>query len=105
MVTKSIALTLLFSAAGAAADFTHATVVTAANLSGPERKAVAMLVDAVRERTRVTWPVSTANPAASQPVVRIRRAAASPAEGYSLRSTDNSVEITGNDERGVLFGT
>ena len=100
-VVATLALCLSFSAA--AADFTHATVVTPANLSGPERKAVAMLVDSVRERTRITWPVATAIPTAG-PTVRIRRVAASPAEGYTLRSTDNAVEITGNDERGVLFG-
>src|SRR5947207_8306488 len=94
-----------------AADLTHATIVAPANLTAPERKAVALLVDAVRERTRITWPVAVANPGAGKPVVRISQAAAAsglPPEGYQLRSFDNSgapsVEIAGNDERGVLFG-
>ena len=95
---------LLATCIAHATDFTHATIVTGANLSGPERKAVAMLVDAVRERTRITWSVSAADPTQGGPVVRIRRAGGGAAEGYRLRSSGNSVEITGNDERGVLFG-
>lgn len=94
-----------------AANLTHATVVAPASLTGPERKAVALLVDAVRERTRISWPVVSADPGPGKPVVRIYQAAAGsrlPAEGYQLRSFDNAgapgVEIKGNDERGVLFG-
>jgi hypothetical protein len=101
---------LLFLAAAAAcyaADLTHATVVAPAGLTGPERKAVSLLVDAVRERTRIAWPVMAADSGSSVPVVRIAQAPAGshlPAEGYRLRSFDGGVEITGNDERGVLFG-
>ena len=43
--------------AALAADLTHATVVAPATLTGPERKAVSLLIDSVRERTRITWPV------------------------------------------------
>ena len=101
---KTILLLLTSTAAGWALDLTHATVVTGANLSGPERKAVAMLVDAVRERSRITWPVATAEPAGGAAVVRVRRGSGGAPEGYRLRTMDNGVEITGNDERGVLFG-
>ena len=93
-----------------AADFTHATVVTPANLTGPERKAVGLLIDAVRERTRITWPVATAEPPAGTAAVRIGVATTRglKPEGYRLRSFEQGgapqVEITGNDERGVLFG-
>jgi hypothetical protein len=102
---------VLLSVAGAsrAADLTRATVVAPANLTGPERKAVTLLVDAVRERTRLSWPVAAANPGQGKPVVAIRRTGDKLApEGYQLRSFDNGgapgVEIVGNDERGVLFG-
>jgi hypothetical protein len=90
-----------------AADLSHATVVVPPGLSGPEQKAVALLVDAVRERSRLTWPVAAGNPKPDMPVVVIRKGSGK-AEGYQLRSFDNQgapgVEITGNDERGVLFG-
>jgi hypothetical protein len=101
---------LIFVAAvcvGSAADLTHATVVAPPNLTGPARKAVSLLIDAVRERTRITWPISATDPAGGNAVIRIAQAAPDsklPAEGYRLRSSDNAVEITGNDERGVLFG-
>lgn len=90
-----------------AADLTQATVVVPPNLTVPERKAVALLIDAVRERTRITWPVATASPGANKSIITIRRAASATnlrAEGYQLRSSDTAVEIIGNDERGVLFG-
>jgi len=103
-------LLLLPPTLAGAADFTHATVV-APGLTARERKAVSLLVDAVRERTRIAWPVAAASPGSGKPVVTIRRAASGgslPAEGYQLHSFDNAgapaIEVTGNDERGVLFG-
>ena len=94
-----------------AADLSRATVVAPTTLSGPEKKAVALLTDAVAERTRLTLPVAAASPGPGKPVIQIRRAAANergPAEGYRIRTFDNGgapgVEIAGNDERGVLFG-
>ena len=106
-----ILVTLLLLTSAQAADLTHATVVAPSTLSGPERKAVGLLVDAVRERSRIAWSVSPTNPGAGKPAVRISRAPSNSglaAEGYSLRSFADAgapvVEIIGNDERGVLFG-
>ena len=94
-----------------AVDLTHATVVAPSTLSGPERKAVALLTEAVRERTRLSWPVATSSPGVGKAVITVGRAAGRrqlAPEGYRLRSFDNGgapgVEIAGNDERGVLFG-
>ena len=111
-MTRVLAILLAAVAPAAiAADLTHATVVAPASLSGPERKAVSLLIDSVRERTRITWPSVATNPGAGQPVVTIQRAPAGtplPAEGYRLRTFDNGgapgVQIVGNDERGILFG-
>ena len=111
-MTRALAILLAAVAPAAiAADLTYATVVAPTTLSGPERKAVSLLIDSVRERTRITWPSVAASPGAGQPVVTIQRAASGtplPAEGYRLRTFDNGgapgVEIIGNDERGVLFG-
>jgi hypothetical protein len=102
---KAALVVLAAVCAGRAADLTHATVVIPANLTGPERKAVSLLVDAVRERTRIGWPVATAEPGAGKPVVRIALGTGRlPPEGYRLRSNGDTVDIIGNDERGVLFG-
>src|ERR1051325_2577433 len=107
-----LAIPIAFCLVSSAADLSRAKIVVPAGMTGPEQKAVALLVDAVGERSRLRWPVTTGTPPPGEPVVVIRRAGGQPqpgkAEGYRLRSFDNhgalGVEITGNDERGVLFG-
>src|ERR1017187_7003619 len=89
---RILAFLLLSVAPAIASDLTHATVVAPGDLSGPERKAVSLLIDSVRGRTRITWTLAAANPGAGHPVVRVRRAppgSALPAEGYRLRSFDH----------------
>jgi hypothetical protein len=107
-------------------DLSQAVVVTPADLSGPEKKAVAMLLDEVEKRTQrrpahvVTWP------AADVPVIAVGQnaalrklldsagrslvgpnAAAAP-EGYQIQVDQSRgsplVAVAGNDARGVLFG-
>ena len=57
---KRFGFVILFSTACVfgAADLTRATVVAPANLTGPEHKAVALLIDSVAERSRIRWPPS-----------------------------------------------
>ena len=85
-----------------AADLSQATVIPPARMSVPEQKAVSLLVDAVAERTRLRWTVGESAPTGAASVV-IRRGSGK-AEGYRIQSQGNRVEITGNDERGILFG-
>ena len=105
-------------------DLTRAVVVAPAGLSGPERKAVAMLVEEVARRTRVRWDVAPTWPEAAGPVIAIGRDAALkslgprlaerlgriPAaggpEGYRIRAeaAGPAILVVGNDARGVLFG-
>ncbi len=87
-------LALLF-----ALDLTHAVVTPPPNLTGPESKAIALLLDAVEERTRIRW---TTGPSGT--ILLKRSANPAPAEGYRLRTTETGVEITGNDARGLLYG-
>jgi hypothetical protein len=109
-MNRSIFFLALFCAPSIAADFSHATVSIPTSLSGPEQKAVGLLVDAVQERSRIRWPIASGAARPNGPLVVVRRNSASglKPEGYQLRSFDNQgapgVEITGNDERGVLFG-
>ena len=112
--TKAAVLSMLswalMSGVASGADLSRATVFVPANLTGPEKKAVALLVDAVEERTRLRWPVTTGAARTGEAAIVVRAASGGglKAEGYQLRSFDNggapAVEITGNDERGVLFG-
>jgi hypothetical protein len=107
-------------------DITSAVVLAPAKPSGPEVKAVRMLIEEVEKRSRVRWPLATAWPKASQPVIAVGRfeqlremipsgaltlprdMRSDAPEGYSIlvRERDGQVTITvaGNDDRGVLFG-
>jgi hypothetical protein len=129
-VTMALLLCVLFiAAAGAGAqgglmDLGHAHVVTPPDLSGPEAKAVTMLVEEVEKRTRLHWPVVHAWPAGPEPVIAVGPASTLPSfasgyaaefpaggqkpEGYRLRVKTNgaapAVFVVGSDARGVLFG-
>src|SRR5438270_12661119 len=67
-------------------DLNNAVVVTPANLSGPEKKAVAMLLDEVQKRTQIRWPTAFDSPAPGRTVIAVRQASepGSP-EGYGIR--------------------
>ncbi|HWX22848.1 MAG TPA: hypothetical protein VN578_23345 [Candidatus Binatia bacterium] len=117
---------LLGLAHGQTLDLNHAVLVSPPNLSGPERKALQMLVEEVEKRTGIRWPESTNWPAPDGPVVAAglkskledfaggyRKALeslpeVSGAEGYRLRVENQqkpaAVFILGNDSRGLLFG-
>ncbi|HEV3258016.1 MAG TPA: hypothetical protein VG013_14120 [Gemmataceae bacterium] len=107
-------------------DLRKAVVVVPPGLSKSEGKALDMLVDEVRKRTLIRWPVARTWPADSVPVVAVGPAAslkafagpftpqlagqpAKGAEGYRIctqkgdRAT-SAVFVIGNDARGVLFG-
>jgi hypothetical protein len=108
-------------------DLRKAVVVTPEKLSGPERKAIDLLVDEVHKRTLVRWEVAHAWPAATVPVIAAGPAgllkqfagafarelemdlAAKKKEGYRICIKKNgrtapAVLVVGNDARGVLFG-
>ncbi|MBC7369332.1 MAG: hypothetical protein H7343_21400 [Undibacterium sp.] len=109
-------------------DLTRATVVAPTAATGPEKKAVAMLIEDTESRTLVRWPLAAALPAPGQPVIVVGRfaevrallgARASEAaldeskvgaEGYQLSTLGASgsaapvIVIAGRDARGVLFG-
>ncbi|MEP7341801.1 MAG: glycoside hydrolase family 20 zincin-like fold domain-containing protein [Acidobacteriota bacterium] len=88
-------------------DLTKAVVVTPLQLSGPENKAVQMLIEEIERRTQIRWERSASPPAGSAGVIFIGHQslkAPRPAEGYQLLTEGNRVSILGNDARGVLFG-
>jgi hypothetical protein len=112
----------------AAIDLSHAVVVTPADLSAQEKKAVGMLVDEVEKRTHVRWKVEHAWPAGDAGVLAVGPAASlagfagkfagalsneaaskneparKAAEGFRIRTQGQNVLVAGNDARGVLFG-
>ena len=79
-----------------ALDLTSATVV-----APPHLKAASVLVEEVEKRTGIRWPVEQTVEGAR---IQIAEKAAIPAEGYRIEVRGNSVRVTGNDARGVLFG-
>lgn len=116
-----LAVLLAGTAHAAPLDLTHATLVTAADRTGPEAAAAALLVDEVAKRTGVSWGPGA--PDAPRIVIgRVDQIArllphglhwappqgARPAEGYTLRTLDDHghalLVIAGNDSRGILYG-
>jgi hypothetical protein len=103
------AFVLASAAACLAGDLTQAVVVAPKELSPREQKAVTMLVEEVEKRSQVRWPVVAEAPAGGKPAIRIV-AAGKPttprgkAEGFQLKASGNQVTLSGNDERGTLFG-
>ena len=107
-------------------DLTGATVVHPAGLTGPEAKAITLLIEEVEKRARVRFPAATTWPSPQTPVIAIgptshlqtfagphadslgRECDASAAEGYCIRVLSGGpapiVSMVGNDSRGVLFG-
>ncbi len=132
-LTIAIALVVILEGRGPASaaeiDLSHAMVVVPDGMSGPENKAVRLLVEEVRARTGITWDVSLRWPSTCGTDHR-DRAGSSPAGGYQPdpgahppatagrgcpgglpdphhgagpRGTP-AVLVAGNDARGVLFG-
>jgi len=108
-------------------DLTDSVVVIPQDLSGPEHRALTMLVEEVEKRTHVHWPTATAWPLSPTPVIvlgtastlrafetpyagelRMTEDEATAPEGYRIRALGTraqpAVFIIGNDARGVLFG-
>ena len=106
-------------------DLTRALVVCPPGLSGPELKAVTMLVEEVEKRTGLHWPCAHAWPTGPTPVIAIGPATAlasfagpyadelategssTAPEGYRIRvraGAAPAVLVVGNDPRGVLYG-
>jgi hypothetical protein len=104
----------------------RAVVLARAGLTGPESKAVEMLVDEVARRSQIRWPVLHSAPDEAVPVILVGtgasfhgltgryapgpRVALPPQapEGYSIALSGEgeapAVFVTGADARGVLFG-
>jgi hypothetical protein len=117
------------SSTGTAADIdlSRAVVVVPDGLSGPENKAVRLLVEEVLTRAHVAWEVFIRWPTEPLPVIvlgparllesfptQVRRqveptAARKQPEGFRIRTIDDGedppvVVVVGNDARGVLYG-
>lgn len=100
-------------------DVGNAVLMTPQDLSLPERKAIALLLDEVEKRTWIRWTETHVWPSGSMPVIAVgptatlktlggpcsELAESHMAEGYRLCVKDGRVVIVaGNDARGVLFG-
>jgi hypothetical protein len=81
-----------------ALDLTHATIVAQPS------KPVTMLIEETEKRTGIRWALST-SPSTGASIVITQSKTRGPAEGYSIRVEGARVLVTGNDARGVLFGT
>jgi hypothetical protein len=73
-----------------ALDLSRAVIVTPPQLSGPEKKAVALLVDEVEKRTQIRWTQSESWPTEAGPVIAVGRAEA--LKSYASHFEEAAVE-------------
>src|SRR5512143_1294120 len=107
-------------------ELKEAEVVAPPGLSGPEKKAVSMLVEEIEKRTQLRFPMVAAWPSSNTPVIAVGKRteleafagpyakdlggapSAEAAEGFRIcvkRGQGRpAVLVIGNDARGVLFG-
>jgi len=98
---KYFLIATLLTGYASALDLRNASVTADANLTGPEKKAVQMLIEEVEHRTALQWPLT----AGSGPSIKVHHGAGrGPAEGFHLSVRGAAIDIQGNDERGTLFG-
>lgn len=93
------AAVLLLAAAAPAMDLTRAWVSLREDAGARQRTAAALLVDEVERRTGIRWPLERS----AGPEIRIVRGSG-PAEGYRVRIDAAGISVSGNDDRGILFG-
>ncbi|HKI71317.1 MAG TPA: hypothetical protein VKA81_02995, partial [Verrucomicrobiae bacterium] len=109
-----------------ALDLSKAVVCSSRTLSGPEKKAVTMLIEEVEKRTQIRWERASVWPSGAAAVVAVgveselssfageyaeelsRDRKVEGREGYRIRVKQGKgasvVFVIGNDARGVLFG-
>ena len=93
-------------------DLTKAVIHVPVKLTGPDDKAVLMLIEEVERRTQLRWPRVTGKTAPDDfPLIVIEKLVqtdASKPEGYQIKTVPQGnpprVFVTGNDTRGLLFG-
>src|ERR1017187_2586725 len=97
-------LAALVASPSFAGDFKQAVVILAGGSTTPRQKAAQMLVEEIEKRTQLRLKISTEAPAGA-PTIYLKVAAGGKPESFTLTSTDNSIVVTGADDRGVVFGT
>ncbi len=99
-VTAKLVLTFLFATApGVALDLRTATLQLGPNPRAVEIKAAQVISEEVEKRTQLRL---TRNAAGGASIALVR--GTGPAEGFSVKVAARGVTITGNDDRGILFG-
>jgi hypothetical protein len=105
--TKLFALALLacFGASASILDLKQAQIVPSRNLRA--RKAAQILAEEIEKRTQLRLEISTQRRRGT-PVILIGDPASGPAEGFAVKARlvegQPEIVVTGNDDRGVIFG-
>ncbi|HXJ40936.1 MAG TPA: glycoside hydrolase family 20 zincin-like fold domain-containing protein [Bryobacteraceae bacterium] len=101
MIAKLAVLLIAGALTASALDLRTATIQLRPNAPAIEKKAAQMIAEEVEKRTQLRLPTGAG--AGAGPIVSITRGAG-PADGYTVTSSPKGVTISGNDDRGVIFG-
>lgn len=99
-----IRVLLLFVCAvfGQALDFRNAVIVTGANPPARVKKVAAMLAEEVEKRTQLRLKTA-AQAVAGKPSIVLAKGSGT-AEGFSVAASGQAATVSGNDDRGLVFG-
>ncbi|HVW85886.1 MAG TPA: hypothetical protein VHB50_14450, partial [Bryobacteraceae bacterium] len=97
MILKASLALLTGSLCLGALDLRHAAIRLRPEASPIERKAALMIAGEIEKRTQLRLTGT------GEPAISIARGSG-PADGFTLTTSADSVEIRGNDDRGVIFG-
>jgi hypothetical protein len=89
-------------------DFKDAFIVLPESATVPQRKAALMLADEIEKRTQLRLKTVTADPGQG-PAFLLKLGSGGPPEGFGFVSSNPGerpiATVTGNDDRGFVFGT
>lgn len=101
MLIRGLAPALFLAATLPALDLSRATIVTGSNATAREQLAGRVLREEIAKRTQIELPAAAT---ATGAAIRLINARSGAPEGFRIATGEGGVTITGNDERGLLYG-
>jgi hypothetical protein len=101
MLIRGILPVILCTPLLVALDLSHARISVPPHATPREQLAARVLQEEIAKRSQITLPLQ--GPAEMYAIV-LRNRRSGPLEGFQILHSSHTLEVTGNDERGLLYG-